>query len=58
MVSYEKCLGFHRFWSVDGKDICTEFSTLGSVVMASPNEVVKMPLKELAVGKRKSRIEE
>lgn len=21
--SYEKVLGFHRFWSVDDKDICT-----------------------------------
>jgi 4-hydroxyphenylpyruvate dioxygenase len=56
--SYEKCLGFHRFWSVDDKDICTEFSALSSVVMASPNEVVKMPLNEPAVGKRKSQIEE
>ncbi|PMD36047.1 4-hydroxyphenylpyruvate dioxygenase [Hyaloscypha variabilis F] len=55
---YEKCLGFHRFWSVDDKDICTEFSALSSVVMASPNEVVKMPLNEPAVGKRKSQIEE
>lgn len=36
---YEECLGFHRFWSVDDKDICTEFSALKSVVMASPNEV-------------------
>lgn len=58
MGSYEKCLGFHRFWSVDDKNICTEFSTLSSVVMASLNEVVKMLLNELTVGKRKSRIEE
>ena len=36
---YEDCLGFHRFWSVDDKDICTEFSALRSVVMASPDEV-------------------
>ncbi len=21
--SYERVLGFHRFWSVDDKDICT-----------------------------------
>ena len=56
--SYEQCLGFHRFWSVDDKDICTEFSALKSVVMASPNEVVKMPINEPAVGKKKSQIEE
>lgn len=24
--SYEKVLGFHRFWSVDDKDICTYVS--------------------------------
>lgn len=29
-----------------------------SVVMASPNEVVKMPINEPAIGKRKSQIEE
>jgi len=55
---YEQCLGFHRFWSVDDKDICTEFSALKSIVMASPNEVVKMPINEPAMGKRKSQIEE
>ena len=58
MASYEECLGFHRFWSVDDKDICTEFSALRSVVMASPNELVKMPVNEPAAGKRKSQIEE
>ena len=42
---YERCLGFHRFWSVDDKDICTDFSALKSVVMASENELVKMPIK-------------
>jgi len=55
---YEKCLGFHRFWSVDDKDICTEFSALRSIVMASPNELVKMPINEPAEGKKKSQIEE
>jgi len=58
MPSYENVLGFHRFWSVDDNDICTEFSALKSIVMASPNEVVKMPINEPAVGKRKSQIEE
>ncbi|MCJ1477737.1 hypothetical protein MMC13_006410 [Lambiella insularis] len=55
---YEKCLGFHRFWSIDDQDICTEFSALRSVVMASPNEEIKMPLNEPAAGKKKSQIEE
>ncbi|KAF2148794.1 4-hydroxyphenylpyruvate dioxygenase [Myriangium duriaei CBS 260.36] len=55
---YEKVLGFHRFWSVDDKDICTEYSALKSVVMASPNDVVKMPINEPAKGKKQSQIEE
>ncbi|EER41451.1 T-cell reactive protein [Histoplasma capsulatum var. duboisii H88] len=55
---YEKVLGFHRFWSVDDKDIFTEFSALKSVVMASPNELVKMPINEPAKGKKQSQIEE
>jgi 4-hydroxyphenylpyruvate dioxygenase len=55
---YERCLGFHRFWSVDDKDISTEFSALKSVVMASSNDVVKMPINEPAHGKKKSQIEE
>lgn len=55
---YEKTLGFHRFWSVDDKDISTEFSALRSIVMASPNELIKMPINEPASGKRKSQIEE
>ncbi|KAK9371682.1 Glyoxalase/Bleomycin resistance protein/Dihydroxybiphenyl dioxygenase [Lipomyces chichibuensis] len=55
---YEKALGFHRFWSVDDKDIFTEFSALKSIVMASPNDVIKMPINEPAIGKKKSQIEE
>jgi 4-hydroxyphenylpyruvate dioxygenase len=55
---YENVLGFHRFWSVDDKDICTEYSALKSVVMSSPNEVVKMPINEPAKGKKQSQIEE
>jgi 4-hydroxyphenylpyruvate dioxygenase len=55
---YEKALGFHRFWSVDDREMCTEFSALKSVVMASPNEVIKMPINEPAKGKKQSQIEE
>jgi len=55
---YERALGFHRFWSVDDKDICTEYSALKSIVMASPNEVIKMPINEPAKAKKQSQIEE
>ncbi|KAF2243189.1 4-hydroxyphenylpyruvate dioxygenase [Trematosphaeria pertusa] len=55
---YENVLGFHRFWSVDDKDICTEYSALKSIVMSSPNDVVKMPINEPARGKKQSQIEE
>jgi 4-hydroxyphenylpyruvate dioxygenase len=58
VCEYYSTLGFHRFWSVDDKDICTEFSALKSVVMSSPNEVVKMPINEPAKGKKQSQIEE
>jgi len=56
--SYEKVLGFHRFWSVDDTQVCTEWSALKSIVMASPNELVKIPINEPAHGKKKSQIEE
>ncbi|OTB11337.1 hypothetical protein K445DRAFT_68511 [Daldinia sp. EC12] len=55
---YERCLSFHRFWSVDDSQICTEFSALRSIVMSSANDVVKMPINEPAPGKKKSQIEE
>ncbi|ODV60430.1 putative 4-hydroxyphenylpyruvate dioxygenase [Ascoidea rubescens DSM 1968] len=55
---YAKVFGFHRFWSVDEKDISTEFSSLRSIVMASENEAIKIPINEPAKGKCKSQIEE
>ncbi|KXH67154.1 4-hydroxyphenylpyruvate dioxygenase [Colletotrichum salicis] len=55
---YEQCLSFHRFWSVDDSQISTEFSALNSIVMASANNTVKMPINEPAPGKKKSQIEE
>ncbi|KAK7755916.1 hypothetical protein SLS62_002203 [Diatrype stigma] len=57
---YESALGFRRFWSVDDSVICTEFSALSSIVMASPDAAgtVKMPINEPAAGKKKSQIEE
>lgn len=56
--SYEESLDFHRFWSVDNRDMCGEFSAMNSIVVASENEVVKIPLNEPARGLKKSQIEE
>jgi 4-hydroxyphenylpyruvate dioxygenase len=55
---YEKMLDFHRFWSVDDKQIHTEFSSLRSIVVADFDENVKMPINEPANGLRKSQIQE
>jgi len=55
---YEKVLQFHRFWSVDDSQICTEYSALRSVVVASADEGVKMPINEPAAAKKKSQIQE
>uniref|UniRef100_A0A093VQW7 4-hydroxyphenylpyruvate dioxygenase n=1 Tax=Talaromyces marneffei PM1 TaxID=1077442 RepID=A0A093VQW7_TALMA len=46
---YEKVLGFHRF---------CDYSALKSIVMSSPNDIVKMPINEPAHGKKQSQIEE
>lgn len=55
---YEKVFNFHKFWSVDENQVYTQYSALKSTVMASENEVVKMPVNEPAIGLRKSQIEE
>ncbi|GLI77708.1 hypothetical protein PoHVEF18_006001 [Penicillium ochrochloron] len=55
---YEECLDFHRYWTVDDKEMCSEYSAMRSIVVASPNETIKMPMNEPAVGKKKSQIEE
>jgi len=55
---YQRCLDFHRFWSVDDKQIHTEFSSLRSVVVTDFDRTIKMPLNEPAEGKRKSQIQE
>lgn len=38
--------------------MCTDYSAMRSVVVASPNESIKMPMNEPAVGLKKSQIEE
>ena len=55
---YEQVLAFHRFWSVDDKQIHTEYSALRSIVVANWEETIKMPINEPAKGKRKSQIQE
>uniref|UniRef100_A0A6Q2X0N6 4-hydroxyphenylpyruvate dioxygenase n=1 Tax=Esox lucius TaxID=8010 RepID=A0A6Q2X0N6_ESOLU len=55
---YQKNLLFHRFWSVDDKQLQTDFSALRSIVVANYEETVKMPINEPAMGKRKSQIQE
>lgn len=55
---YEKIFGFHRLWTVDDKDISTEYTALRSVVVSNEDESVKMPINEPAQGIKKSQIEE
>jgi 4-hydroxyphenylpyruvate dioxygenase len=55
---YEKILGFHRIWTVDDKDISTEYTSLRSIVVADESERVKMPINEPADGLKKSQIQE
>jgi 4-hydroxyphenylpyruvate dioxygenase len=55
---YMRMLDFHRYWSVDDKQILTEFSALRSIVVADYDEVIKMPINEPAPGLKKSQIQE
>jgi len=55
---YERIFDFHVMWTVDNKDIFTKFSALRSTVVASDDEVIRMPINEPAPGLRKSQIQE
>ena len=55
---YEQVLGFTMFKHFDEKDIATDYSALMSKVMASGNQLIKMPINEPAEGKRKSQVQE
>jgi 4-hydroxyphenylpyruvate dioxygenase len=55
---YENVLGFRRFWSVDDKDISTEYTALRSIVVTNENERIKMPINRPAQGMKKSQIQE
>ncbi len=55
---YENVLEFKMFKHFDDNDISTEYSALMSKVMASGNNLIKMPINEPAPGKKKSQIQE
>jgi len=55
---YENVLEFTMFKHFDDKDISTDFSSLMSKVMASGNNLIKMPINEPAPGKKKSQVQE
>jgi 4-hydroxyphenylpyruvate dioxygenase len=55
---YENVLEFKLFKHFDDKDISTEYSALMSKVMASGNQLIKMPINEPAHGKKKSQVQE
>ena len=55
---YEDVLEFSMFKHFDDKDISTEYSALMSKVMASGNNLIKMPINEPADGKKKSQVQE
>ncbi|HMN96359.1 MAG TPA: 4-hydroxyphenylpyruvate dioxygenase [Phycisphaerales bacterium] len=55
---YENVLEFKLFKHFDDKDISTEYSALMSKVMASGNQLIKMPINEPAAGKKKSQVQE
>ncbi|MBN8645257.1 MAG: VOC family protein [Planctomycetes bacterium] len=55
---YEDVLGFKMFKHFDDKDIATDYSALMSKVMASGNQLIKMPINEPAEGKKKSQVQE
>lgn len=55
---YEDVMGFKMFKHFDDHDISTEYSALMSKVMASGNNLIKMPINEPADGIKKSQIQE
>lgn len=55
---YETVLDFHRFWSVDDKQVHTQYSALRSTVMCDADCVIKLPINEPADGLKKSQIQE
>lgn len=55
---YAATFGFHKFWSVDEKDVSTGNTALRSIVMANGNGKVKLPINEPVKAKFRGQIEE
>mmetsp|Transcript_73953 Transcript_73953/g.90771 ORF Transcript_73953/g.90771 Transcript_73953/m.90771 type:complete len:393 (+) Transcript_73953:116-1294(+) len=55
---YKNTLDFHQFWSVDDKQVHTQYSALRSIVMTDYDRIVKLPINEPAEGLKKSQIQE
>lgn len=55
---YTRIFGLHKYWSVDETDVSTENTALRSIVMASSNGRIKIPINEPFKGKKRGQIEE
>ncbi len=55
---YSDVMGFERYISFDDNDISTEYSALMSIVMSGDKQVIKFPINEPAIARKKSQIEE
>lgn len=55
---YTSAFGFHKFWSIDDKDVSTVNSALRSIVLANPNNKVLMPINEPVKSRMRGQIEE
>jgi 4-hydroxyphenylpyruvate dioxygenase len=55
---YHRVMGFTNMAEFIGEDIATDYSALMSKVVANGNHLVKFPLNEPAIGKKKSQIDE
>ncbi|CUM68020.1 uncharacterized protein PRCAT00005735001 [Priceomyces carsonii] len=55
---YANIFGFHKFWSIDEQDVSTGETALRSIVMASGNGKIKMPINEPAKARKRGQIEE
>ncbi|XP_028514667.1 4-hydroxyphenylpyruvate dioxygenase-like [Exaiptasia diaphana] len=55
---YEKNLQFHRFWSIDDKQILSKYTAMRTVVVTNHEETIKMPILEPAIGIKKSQVQE
>ncbi|KAL9013242.1 MAG: hypothetical protein Q9173_002048 [Seirophora scorigena] len=59
-IDHCNVISFHRFWTADDSLLSQSYSSMSSIVMASPAPLsaIKMPINEPAPGLRKSQIEE